>query len=285
MSKQIGGFDNIKPAKGSFAARVARANNVESNSVDESELTEQERTALRKADAIDKASAGFKFVPPEQAIERVEIIFDNSGSMSGDKIRDAREGVTEFMKACLPNETAVRITPVDTHYDPAIKFTTNLPKVAESIKCLDSNGGTPLYDKLLQALKNDARRNDLKPSRIIAFSDGQAGDGHSAIPARESDDYWLNRSAEPASETHIEVVKLAKEFGICIDTCFIAESNETDSKAYYTMKALAEETGGIFILFEKGKCDFKRGFKYLTKGNRLLLADKSFKAKLEAGQI
>ena len=89
------------------------------------------------------------------------------------------------------------------------------------------------------------------------------------------------------SESYDEVVAAAKHRGVAIDTCFIFDGhgNPEDDRGYNTMKYLAEDTGGIFILFEKGKCDFKRGFKYLTKGNRLLLMDASFKSKLEAGQI
>jgi Mg-chelatase subunit ChlD len=290
MSKTLGGFDNVVPPKGSFAARVARSDNPDA-AIDESELTATEKVALRKASEIDKAAASFTFIRPELATERVEIVFDNSGSMAGQEIKDAKEGVTEFMKACTPNETAIRVVPVDsTRSSVTLNFTCDLPAVAMRVQEFKAEGGTPLYSKLLNALGKGGR-SDLYPTRIIAFSDGQAGDGYAR---RESYRGMYSDPQEPQredSESHTEMVKLAKQRGVPVDTCYIADSlsevealRETDS-AYQTMKAIAEDTGGIFLVFEKGKCDFKRGFKYLTKGNRLLLMDASFKSKLEAGQI
>lgn len=294
MAKQVGGFD-VTPRKDSFAARVARSDNPDLV-VDESELSETERTQLRKSSAIDKAAEGFKFVSPEQALERVEIIFDNSSSMGTQALRDAKEGVTEFMRACIPNETAIRITPLNVDYSGAsvIKFTCNLPVIAAELEKYRSTGNTPLYSKLKFALDHDDRRhNDLFASRIIAFSDGDATDGYARraggeYETTEEGGYRLKpNQATTDSDTHIAVVSEAKALNVAIDTCLIwdGRGEKEDSKAYRTMKALADDTGGVFILFEKGKCDFRRGFKYLTKGNRLLLMDNNFKNKLEAGEI
>src|ERR1700679_1526449 len=148
MSKTLGGFDNVVPPKGSFAARVARSDNPDAN-VDVSELTENEKTQLRKASEIDKAAATFTFIRPELATERVEIVFDNSGSMMGQEIKDAKEGVTEFMKACTPNETAIRVVPVDsTRSSVTLNFTCDLPAVEIGVKELKLEGGTPLYTTL-----------------------------------------------------------------------------------------------------------------------------------------
>lgn len=281
MGKTLGGFDQA-PRKDSFAAKVARSENPDS-AVDVSELSEAEQTQLKRASEIDKAAASFTFIDPVQALERVEIVFDNSGSMGGQAIKDAKEGVTEFMKACTPNETAIRITPLNSaSYENAnsnvIKFTCNLPTIAAKLANFDAGGGTPLYAKLKSALTNE-HRNDLTPSRIIAFSDGQAGDGH----ARRVE---YGSEVETNSESHNKIVEESKARGIVIDTCYIWDGRgEKESPTYKTMKAIADDTGGVFILFEKGKCDFRRGFKYLTKGNRLLLMDSNFKTKLEAGQI
>lgn len=295
MSKQLGGFQDA-PRKDSFAARVARAEGAAEGTIDVSELTQDEQAQLTKAAAIDKASQDFKFVPANSALERVEIVFDDSRSMGGEKISDAIAGVTEFMKSCIPNETAVRVTPLNADRHSAyagmgsqvIKFTCNLPSIADAVSKFRATGGTPLYAKLKQALSNDERRNDLKPSRIIAFSDGQADEGaaYSIRPAYlRPDDVWVS---EP--EIHREVVSLAREFHIPIDTCYIASERssyaaESMDSAEQTMRRIAEETGGIFIKFEKGKSSFARGFKYLTKGNRLLLTDAAFKSKVEAGEI
>lgn len=269
LFKGLGGFD-VTPRKDSFAARVARANDVNANP-DTAELTDNEKTALRKASDIEKAAENFKFVPVEQAIEKVEIIFDNSGSMSGDKIVNAKEGVTEFMKSCKPNETAVRISPIN---DESLTMTTNLPVLADQLKNLHAKGGTPLYSTINRALN----RREYRATRLIAFSDGEADEW-----ARTTKNEYRNGME---SEGHRQTVKAAKEAGIVIDTCYIANGEGwNEEQAEQTMQRLAEDTGGIFLKFEKGKCDFRRGFKYLTKGNRLFLMDNNFKAKLEAGEI
>jgi len=261
MSKSIGGIGGFDapPRKDSFAARVARSENPDS-AVDVSELSQAEQTQLRKAAEIDKAAASFVFIRPELASERVEIIFDNSGSMAGEEIKNAKEGVTEFMKACQPNETAIRITPVDSESVQALKFTCDLPAIAVRVSEFRAAGGTPLYSKLLNAL-GKGMRSDLYPSRIIAFSDGSAGDGY-ARRAKYKYEYTEDRydsklESTEDSPSHIEMVKLAKERGVAIDTCYITSSGaREDDPAYITMKYIAEDTGGIFLVFEKGKCDF-----------------------------
>ena len=143
-NSQLGGFD-APPRKDSFAARVARSENPNAT-VDSSEMSESERALMKKASEIDKAAASFSFTKPELADERVEIIFDNSGSMAGQAITDAKEGVTEFMKACTPNQTAIRVVPVDSQGDNALQVYLRSSRSCDASlsRVFDASGGTPL---------------------------------------------------------------------------------------------------------------------------------------------
>ena len=53
------------------------------------------------------------FSPAELAKEKIRILFDDSGSMSGQKIKDAIDGCIEFMRNCVLNETACAIHPLN----------------------------------------------------------------------------------------------------------------------------------------------------------------------------
>lgn len=274
---------NQTAQEGSFAAKLAARKAAKEGKdlndetvVDVSSLTNEERTQLVKNNRIQQAAKDFSFAPPNQAQEALVIIFDDSGSMGGQKILDAHEGITEFMRECVPNETAIKIAPLNAR---ALDYTCNLPKLALDVVSIRATGGTPLYS-VTQA--NMELTGDIKPKRMILFSDGEpngSGDW-------ERDENWQSTGVFKHSDAHNMTVKLAQERGIVLDTCYIADAGYSEtSKEYQVMKDLAERTGGIFIVFEKGKCSFKHGFKYLTKGNRMLLMDGSFKAALEQGRI
>lgn len=267
----------------SFAARIAarkamkegvNANDALAN-IDVSALSEAERYQLIRNNAIQQAEKDFKFNPAAVASEKITIVFDDSISMAYDKIDKAHKGVIKFMRDCVPNETAIKIQPLNAA---ALSFTCDLPALAARVKNIKAIGGTPLYATTQNAMLPD---EDITPTRMILFSDGEpANAGH-----------WLGLNRDnPAeyifSNEHIATIKIAKEKHIPLDTCLIADVHykKTDSE-YLIMKNLAEETGGIFIVFEEGKLSIEDGLKYLTKGSRLLLMDSNFKAALEEGKI
>lgn len=268
------------PQQGSFAAKLAAKkaakeglNANDTSIVDVSSLTEEEKYQLARNNRIQQASKDFTFAAPELAQEALVIVFDDSGSMHGQKIKDAHEGITEFMRECVPNETAIKIAPLNAA---PLPYTCNLPKLATEVVNIKDSGDTPLYE-VTQA--NMVPEGKITPRRMILFSDGSPNDAGSWNDWREETEFMH-------SGPHNLTVTMAQERGIILDTCLIADANYSkDDAEYQIMKDLAEKTGGIFIVFEKGKCSFKHGFKYLTRGNRLLLMDSSFKAALEEGKI
>lgn len=230
------------------------------------------------AKAEDAALARAKsFIKPADATDRLRIIFDNSGSMSGPRLQAAKDGVVEFLKNCTPNATAVAIHLLNPEgdYDYNEGCTLALPgNIADATltsdiillaseitePCVEAIGGTPLYSTISKALKAEP-----KATRMIAFSDGQ--------PQYDRD--------------KDEILGSAKHQGIPIDTVFITENNAYnsfhDSQAINEMRYIAEMTGGIFLDLSKGS--IKSGLKYLSPSKRLMLADSSFKGKVERGEV
>jgi Mg-chelatase subunit ChlD len=279
MSEQK--FNPLNPNQaapaGSFAAKLAarqaKAAGQDTRALDVSELSPEEQAQLTKANDLSKAAEEFVFIAPEKATEVLDIVFDNSGSMSGQALTDAKDGVTEFMMACTPNETALRIVPLNNGDFALTKvtntFTCDLPLIAGTVlDKIHAEGGTPLYKVIQDGMYPPVEsEQQLKAKRMVVFSDGIPDGGESQM---------LDQTIQQAVAN-----------SVVLDTCLIAAAGRAteSNSAYRIMKRLAEETGGVFLVFEKGKCDFKKGFKYLTKGNRKLLMDNNFKTALEEGRV
>lgn len=209
------------------------------------------------------------WIKPEDATDKLRIIFDNSSSMSGKKIEDAKQGVVEFLKNCTPNSTAVAIHLLnsscydwsDSHSLPVgIKNATlssDLVMSASEIvdDSVEARGGTPLYQTIDAALTAAPRA-----TRLVAFSDGEPTD----------------------TQLRSHALSFAKSEKIPIDTVFVSDGYR-DPDCIRELKLIAEETGGIFLDLSQG--DFKTGLKYLAPVKRLLLADASFKGKVERGEV
>lgn len=252
----------------------------------------QSAKAAAKAQAASNISSGAKpedaallrsrdWIKPEDATDKLRIIFDNSGSMNGSKLQAAKDGVVEFLRNCTPNSTAIAVHLLNPEGSSDWDYETNtvlylpLPlnieksKMTADIILLASEitepsihacGGTPLYETIDKALNSSIP----VATRLIAFSDGAPS--------------WVGNK-----ET---TLLSAKRAGIPIDTVFICSPGEPSweyANAIAEMKYIAEMTGGIFLNLSKG--DIKSGLKYLAPAKRLMLADSSFKAQVERGEV
>ena len=200
-----------------------------------------------------------RLVSPSDCSERIRVVFDDSGSMSGASIREAKEGCVEFLRNCIPGQTAVAIhlmNPKDQRYlDPLImnaELSSDLIKIASSIAAIEAPGGTPLFPTILRAL-----RATPCATRLIAFSDG----------------------SPDTQEEKERAISLANKLKIPIDTVFI-DGGYSNSAASALMKEIADRTGGYFLDLQRGS-SFKNAFKYLAPINRLRLSDGNFRALLE----
>lgn len=235
----------------------------------------------------DAALVRKDLIPASEAINRIRIVFDNSGSMGSpthyapgakSKISEAKKGVVEFLRNCTLNKDAVAVHLLELPYESGEEYNTpvllarRVPQIIRDselttdLVLLASNvdsdgvydfGGTPLYECIIDTLEASP-----KATRLVAFSDGQPnGDnGKKGI-----------------------AISLAKRYQIPIDTVYFGAASD---RGAVVMKELAEATGGIYIAFDPAKgVSFASAFKYLTPGKRLQLMNAEFKAKLERGEI
>lgn len=174
---------------------------------------------------------------------RIGIVFDDSGSMMGTKLENAKLGTEEFLRSCSKDNTAVCVYPMNVA---GIGLSINLPAVALYVQGIKHRGGTPLLQTLIKM-----RNANSSLTRAIVFSDGELDD-------RRFSNYGINR-----------------DFGLIVDTVFIG------SHSSGFLEELAELTGGIFLKFDPSKSNFATAFKYLAPSMRHLLADRSFIDKIE----
>ncbi len=230
------------------------------------------RAAVTAAIPISSETAISKEIrhaDPATCTERIRIIFDDSGSMEGAKLTGAKSGVIEFLRNCIPGQTAVAVHLMNANsqreIDPLLKrgtLSSDLIQIASAVDspALRASGGTSLFPTLLEALRANPRA-----TRLIAFSDG-------------TPDNYVDKEL---------VYKLSQEYNIPIDTAYIsgrgASYTNYEDPAALLMREIAECTGGIFLNLSDG-ASFKTAFKYLAPPQRLRLMDGTFRASVEGGK-
>lgn len=200
----------------------------------------------------EQAMAELKSINPLECTNRLGIIFDDSISMAGQKIKDARMGITNFLSSCKPQETSIALYPLESS---SKTLTIDYNTLNVYVSCLTTIGGTPLYEAIKRCQNNE------KLTRNVVFSDGEPN----------PDDIYHKD----------DVIQYARENKVPIDTVFIGDKL---SRGYKELEQLAELTGGIFVHFEDS-AQLNRNLKYLSPGLRGLLADPSIKNKVEKGQM
>jgi hypothetical protein len=245
-------------------------------------LIEQKKkeAAASKAALITTPTPKRENVNPEDAFNKIRIIFDNSGSMASylkgwdgpTLISEARRGVVEFLRNCNPLKDAVAVHLLnnyarwgDEEESASVSQVITQSHLSSDLVYLASEidnpeigptGGTPLYEKCFEALEASPRA-----TRLVAFSDGQPNN-------------FLNED---------KVINYAVELKIPIDTVYFGSS--TDQGAF-TLQRLAERTGGIFLVFDPAKgVSFADAFKYLSPVKRLMLMNEEFKKNLQSGKV
>lgn len=237
--------------------------------------------ALGSGEAANPAAIQ-KWVSPAECAERNRIVFDDSGSMCG-QIENAKNGVVEYLRNCIPNQTAVAVHFMNTKAW-STKLRTDLPMLGTDIlESSLSSGGTPFFNTLKHALEAEP-----KLTRLIAFTDGaptdrlQGEEGSSSLAG-----YYSFDSRQGWISSADVIIKIAQHIGgekcIPIDTVYFGGRDE-DSNEIQLLKYLSEKTGGIFLHFDPAKVNFRTAFKYLAPTKRLMLADKSFRDSLERGE-
>lgn len=221
--------------------------------------------AGKKVGVAAKIANAKSAMNPEESTNRIGIVFDDSGSMRGEPLQKAKEAFTEFVRVCNPADTAIALYLLGRD-NANKKLTNDLFMLDMYVQGLDCPSGTPLFTSMDKLINNE------KITRAIVFSDGSPTDGKAPLPDETTESFYGDNTAKAKA-----VVAQYKEKGIVADTVFIGST--TDTTGIYTMKWIAEQTGGIFMHFTEPGL-FAKNFKYLSPAYRYLLMDKNFREEI-----
>jgi Ca-activated chloride channel family protein len=99
------------------------------------------------------------------------IVLDTSGSMAGEKITNARVAIERFLDRLLNPDDEVFLYTFDYSVRRMRGWTTDRAAVSASLRRMRANGGTAMYDAVIDALPTaESGRNDKKA--LLLISDG-----------------------------------------------------------------------------------------------------------------
>lgn len=240
-----------------------------------------------KAKAVPQDNALVRYIPPGECADRIRVVFDDSGSMCG-YIASAKQGVIEFLKNCIPNQTAVGM-----HFMNTTAFSSelrsDLPDLGQAVLEYNlSSGGTPFFNTIKRALQATPRA-----TRLVIFTDGSPTDSlqaESDEPSAMQDYHTFSSLGQGAWKASADVIikideslRVDDKPMIPLDTVFFGGIH--NEREIELLKYLSEKTGGIFLHFDPAKVNFAKVFKYLAPTKRLMLSSGSFRAALENGKV
>ncbi len=153
----------------------------------------------------------------ENGAIRVALVTDRSGSMSGQKLRDAKNAAIDFIGQLSPMDQAALLSFSDSA-ELNLDFTSNKAALNAAVNSLRSDGSTALFDAMYLAI--DLVKDKIGIKAVLALTDGLD-----------------NRSAKTPSD----VINFANQSGVNIYT--IGLGAESDP----TMSMIARQTGGQFF--------------------------------------
>src|ERR1017187_8873699 len=234
------------------------------NPMDAKKAAMEAAKAAAKGIQPGENTALMHWISPDKCADRIRVVFDDSGSMHS-QIENAKKGVVEFLRNCIPNQTAVALHFMNTtHWNTTLR--SDLPLLGSDVEEVNlDSGGTPFFNTLKKALEATPTL-----TRLIAFTDGSPTDMLSAEESTEMSSSWDTSSAWTSSADVIIKIASSTGAGIPIDTVYFGEGNE-DRREIVLLKYLSSKTGGYFLHFDPAKVNFAQAFKYLAPINRLML--------------
>lgn len=216
-------------------------------------------------------------INPTECPNRLGIIFDESGSMSGQPLDDAKNAVKNFTASCNQFDTSIAIYPLGAKDKIELikHLTVDYDLLNLYVSSLSLNDiGTPLYQVMMIAM-------DAPLTRLVIFSDGDPTDNYTSNyswsdsnPEKKVERLWKEKWLDKFNEMK------KREVSMPHDTIFIGQ--DTD-KGYKEMKWIAEQTGGIFIHF-KDSLSLSSNLKYLAPALRGMLMNPEIKEKIQRGE-
>lgn len=235
-----------------------------------------------RAAANNNAASLVRYQEPGRCPDRDRIVFDDSASMIG-QFDNAKKGVIEFLRNCVPNQTSVAVHFMNTKTW-STSLRSDLPDLGVEIQELSlANGDTPFFNTLAQALKATPTL-----TRLIAFTDGAPTDFLRPDEDSELQSRYNGRIRSSWIASADIIIKIAHATGgetcIPIDTVYFGVDDSWSKAQIELLKYLSFKTGGYFLHFDPAKVNFAQAFKYLAPVNRLMLASESFRASVESGE-
>lgn len=169
---------------------------------------------------------------PTKMANRIAIMIDTSGSMSGEPIRLLENALQDFIQKSNPNDTSIAVESFPAGV--RIELTDDKQKLWLLTMGLSAGGGTPMIEAMVYCLEN------YNITRAILISDGQPNEEPRGV-----------RLAQFASKN------------IPIDTVHIGPSSSGEN----CLKDISEATGGLFVKFKDIK-SFASAFSFLLPENR-----------------
>jgi hypothetical protein len=211
----------------------------------------------------ENAEKQIKEIDPSTVTNRLGLIFDDSGSMSGESISNAHSAVKNFTLSCNFTDTSIAIYPLNKNPKP---LTCDYDLINLFVMGIGADGSTPIYTKLLEMIEKESI------TRAVIFSDG----GPTDSKLFGNSEYWDSKPKDFA----VSVLDKYIQKELPIDTIFIGI---TESSGYKEMQEIARLTGGIFIHF-KDSTSLSSNLKYLTPRYRALLANAELKDRIQKGE-
>lgn len=162
---------------------------------------------------------------------RIALLLDCSGSMTGGKIQALRDACVSFVQGCNLGDTALALETFGDDANGRLALTCFEPLLTTTIATLRATGGTPMADAMNYALRSYSL------TRTVLVSDGEP-DNETAAYAQAS---------------------CYREAGLICDCVHIGNSTSGEE----VLRRIAEMTGGQYIKFTDIAA-FSRSFKYLT---------------------
>lgn len=226
---------------------------------------------LKKGIAANRAAfeQEIKQLDPTTVPNRLGLIFDDSGSMSGDPIEDAHKAVKAFTDNCNMKDTSVAVYPLNAAPKSLI---CDYDIVNMYVGGIDATGGTPIFAVLRQLIEKEPI------TRAVLFSDGDPTDGTVLGNEQQTnEDFWYGAKSKTSG---LEAIKLYKDKEVPVDTIYIGIDG---TKGYREMQEIARLTNGVFIHF-KDSSSLSTGLKYLAPKFRALLMNPEIKERIQRGE-
>ena len=211
----------------------------------------------------EQANSVIEKLDPNTVPNRIGLVFDDSGSMAGQQIEDAKIGVKNFTQASNYQDTSIALYPLNKDKKP---LTVDYDILNLFVLGLTAGNGTPLYTKLVDMIDNE------KITRAVVFSDGSPTDSK-LLGSAES---WDSKPKDFA----VSCITKYTDKEVPIDTIFIGQEHDS---GYKEMQEIARLTNGVFVHFTDTN-KLAQNLKYLAPRYRALLTSADLKEKIQKGE-